>query len=471
MNADIHFNSQFNVVLMTELFKNLRSTTLDTTLVTRIIKNTSSLLKNGTGGSTPPWLGQVRTLMTEISEFCSALPKIDGWLDLAMCTAKLARVYHGPVQPFYHRDQYPAEIKTQDSRWISMVLEHIGNLQTENTHQLMEWDGTTDSTVEGLLALLVWNKAFVNAGKPSKMVLSMIMQALAAGSNASFWAFFVLAEAHSLFLHKPIMQQSSVLTHLGSIVSRYHELHEIKESYIELAHDIACIPEWKPVLQNELSTWISVFNSVECWNETLSGIFNSVIRKIWLPHMAEHYFSSGFEESWALSLAALANEWEHFDFSDSSRSQECVHLARGTVSVALQTYYDIVINQNFYTTSREFQMRPIPPHLRAIFSPPLGRSLVCAAQNASKAIHGAGEQDSGSETSYQKHRKDVLSRITGLLKALGIKVDAEHGPRRPGGMVLLEGSMKEYDDWTELQELFNEEIDIIEKLLATEPVR
>jgi hypothetical protein len=105
------------------------------------------------------------------------------------------------------------------------------------------------------------------------------------------------------------MQQSNVVTCLGSIARNFLQPgHEHLGCYIELGYHIADIPEWRSILRNELSTWITVFNDVYHWEEGLCVKFNSVLRKIWVPQIDQSKFNGPCEESWALALMALGKE-------------------------------------------------------------------------------------------------------------------------------------------------------------------
>ncbi|KAJ7215933.1 hypothetical protein GGX14DRAFT_54659 [Mycena pura] len=81
----------FKVFLMTQLLKGLQSATIDVTLVTRLFKTTSGLLNMGVSESKSYSARQVRYLIKEISNFCSALPQEEGWFDLVVSAATFAR--------------------------------------------------------------------------------------------------------------------------------------------------------------------------------------------------------------------------------------------------------------------------------------------------------------------------------------------------------------------------------------------
>ncbi|KAF8196201.1 hypothetical protein K438DRAFT_756232 [Mycena galopus ATCC 62051] len=447
---------EFKFFLMTQLFKELQSVAIDSTVVTRIIKTTSQLLHNGIQGYRSE-SGQVQNLVTEMSKFCSSLSHIDGWLDLVVSAAMLTRIQDDVGLPFYFREEVSPNSKSHTVGWIYLALEYLRNKQAESTPLTMGQNDTYSRAVEGLLTVLAWSQSALLAERPSAPIFDAIMQTLKTRNHASLCAFFVLTGAHSWFLDpnlKQIIEESAVLTQLGSMALDFRNPQETRKSYIELWYNVAQIPEWQSSLQKQLSTWITVYNAVYIWEEALCRKSSSVLRKIWVHHINDkHKFKSVYEESWALSLTALAQEWEVIDFSTLTSLDNFVRLGCGTVSLAFRVHY----RDNCVLP--EIPTKPISSSLRAIFSPRLGRSIAQVAENIITTAGKNEEPEDGSLCNV--HDSAALTRIAEFLMELGRKIATEFEPG--SGKVQLGGVTKEYDRWDGLQILFKAEIYSIER--------
>ncbi|KAJ7154093.1 hypothetical protein C8R46DRAFT_1297696 [Mycena filopes] len=141
---------------------------------------------------------------------------------------------------------------------------------------------------------------------------------------------------------QPVMQQLSVMHHLGQILLKYQLVGGMLDSvfrtfYLELMQSLAIIPEWRPVLWAELPTWLALLPIPRYDEET----FTSVIRSVWAAEFdeAEDGFASKRDYGVALTLTALANVWSGAD-ADSAPGH-ILQLARHTVTTALSfTSYD-----------------------------------------------------------------------------------------------------------------------------------
>jgi hypothetical protein len=113
--------------------------------------------------------------------------------------------------------------------------------------------------------------------------------------------------------------------------------------YLNLGQDIAKIAEWKLIIYEDLSTWITSFindtDRFPHYSNLYSATFVSVIRSVWVPEFTNQMqLVNEWNESWILALTALANVWKTFQFSPAP-ALKCFRLARCTVSTSLRVQY------------------------------------------------------------------------------------------------------------------------------------
>ncbi|KAJ7214474.1 hypothetical protein GGX14DRAFT_542189 [Mycena pura] len=444
----------FKVFLMTQLFKNLQTTKIDPALAARLIKTTSDLL-NMADSETQHGLKtrQVRNLIIEISQFCSALPQEDGWFDLVVSAAMLARARNTGFD--YEGEQiHGIEPNVQ---WIYTALEHVRTVWAVS--DLEKWDTRTDAAVDGLLALLAWNRPASLSDTPSEESLKIITQALSNNRNSACSAFFILTDAGSWFLDpliQPILQNSAVLTQLGSVATK--NAYKFISQYFELWVQLATISEWKHILFHNPSAWITVFSGVFAWNEEMLTRCNSVIRTFWVADVDDHHqFLNKYEQVWALAITALAKAWEAFEFTDFSAVCDFAHLSRATVSATLRVRYYL-----------DRITKDISSHLRQNFLPGLGNILIQAAQNAMQTMLNNRQNTQINLIVDPERTEETWTRVAGLLHSLRQQISTKFEPG--DGEVQLGGMARKYKNWFELEKLFEVEITSIESSLATNHV-
>jgi hypothetical protein len=362
---------------MVQLFNILQKQTTETSLAARIIGTTAQLM-NKSVIITATLPQDHRDLMTEISQFCSTFPPGRESLQILVSAAMLARI----DDPRHLENM---EIKGQNSEWIFSALEYVQQLWEEspNAHQgTEEWDSTTTLTVRSLLQFLACSAPDSLPLQPPLRSLHIILLALSAPGDISKMATQVLYRApRNWFLDpnsQPVMQENSVWSQLGHLTLKY--LHPIDlMGYLRLGGDIAKIAEWKPIIYEDLATWITAF--IHCTDRSPddlnSATFVSVIRSVWVPEFSDRMqLLNEMNESWILALTALASVWNGFQFS-SMNALACLRLARCTVTTSLCVHY-------FYWDTRKsgvttlYTRKPIPRDIRvfptARGSPPPGSS-------------------------------------------------------------------------------------------------
>ncbi|KAJ7210852.1 hypothetical protein GGX14DRAFT_625057 [Mycena pura] len=439
----------FKVVLMTQLFTNFQTAKIDPALVASLLKTTSDLL-NMTGSERQYGLTtrQVKNLIMQISQFCSALPQQDGWFDLVVSAAMFARNQN--IGFFdYSGEQFDEE--PHNVQWIYLTLEHVQTVWA--TLDLENWDTRTTTAVDGLLALLAWHPLSLS-DTPSEECLKIITRALSTDGSSACSAFFILTHAHGWFLDpqlQPVLQSSTVWTHIGSVVSDniYDKL--FSSGYFELWVHLATISEWKLILFHKLPAWITVFSQVIFWNEELLTKFSTIIRTVWVVDVNDwHQSLDKYEQVWALSITALTKAWEAFKF-DSSAVCDFVRLSRGTVVVTLKGQYYLVPTR----------WKDISSDLRYNLLREIGKVLIQAAQSVMQTMSDNSQQVQGNL--IVEGNEDALTRAADLLRALGQVIITKF---EPGSEVQLGGMAKKYKDWDDLRILFETEIASIESSLV-----
>jgi hypothetical protein len=319
---------------MVQLFKTLQRPNTDISLAAKIISTTAHLMNKSV--ITVTLHQDHRDLMTEICQFCSAFPPGHESLQVLVSAATLARVEN--PQPFEDM-----EIEGQNSEWIFSSLEYVQQLWEEipNAHQgTEEWDSTTTFSVRSLLQFLIGSAPDSLPLQPPLRSLHIILQALSAPGNTSQMATRVLYRAPRNWFLDPnlrsIMQENSVWSRLGHVTLKYSDYADLGR-YLFLGEDKAKIAEWKPIIYEDLSTWITAF--IPFADHFESNRFASVIRSIWVPEFSDQMqLLNERDEGWMLAFMALANVWKTFQFNPVS-ALTCLCLARCTVSTSLRVQY------------------------------------------------------------------------------------------------------------------------------------
>jgi hypothetical protein len=455
---NVIFDSRLRVPLIVQLFKVLQRPNTDNSLAAKIMSTTTLLMNKSAINATTQW-EDIKDLMNEISQFCSHFPPGHESLQVLVSAATLARVDN----PHWFDNM---EIEGQNMEWIFTSLEYVqqsweGSL---NAHQeTEEWDSTTTLSLRSLLQFLILSSL---PHQPPLRSLHIILRALSAPGDTSQMAARVLYHApRNWFLDansQPIMQRSFVWSQLGRVTLKYLYPINLKH-YLSLGEDIAKIAEWKPIIYEDLSTWITVFmyctDHFPSSSSLASTTFVSVIRSVWVPEFTDQMqLVNERNESWILALTALANVWKTFQFSPAP-ALECFRLAHCTITTSLRVQY---FYWKYDGTQKTIHQNPIPSDIRKAFAPQLGQALIQAAANVRSILIEPTPEllgDTGPEESPK------VERIAELLDVLGEKLRTEFEPT--SGEVQLGGATKPYKDWKQLEEYFEAELDTLEELLFT----
>ncbi|KAJ7210860.1 hypothetical protein GGX14DRAFT_450379, partial [Mycena pura] len=180
------------------------------------------------------------------------------------------------------------------------------------------------------------------------------------------------------------------------------------------------------ILFHKLSAWIAVFNGVIVWDEESLTKCNTIIRTVWVADINDrHQPLEKYEQVWALSITALTKAWEAFKFRDSSAD--------------------------------------ISSDLRYNLLPELGKVLIQAAQSIMQTMSDNSQQVQGDL--IVEGNEDTVTRAAGLLRALGQVISTK---LELGGEVQLGGVARKYENWYNLETLFQTEIASIEFSLGTD---
>ncbi|KAJ6518146.1 hypothetical protein C8R47DRAFT_1086163, partial [Mycena vitilis] len=434
------------IVLLFQLFKLLRTTTPDSSLVARIINITSQLAPRSREREHLSGLAtDSGHLMVEISRFCSSFtgresPQV---LVSAATLASIISVDHLPVD-FWR-------LQTMATDWIFPSLGFVQR-QWEEQGYPNEWDRTTSTAVHGLLQFPVYAVPDSLPLQPAPKILQLIVHALsvADGPVIPLLAFLTLSQAPQWFLKsdlQPILLKPSVWSQIGRVALE----HSLAWKYFRLGGALASVPEWKSIMRADLSAWVMVFIQEQGPGFVdLKEAFIPVLRSVWIDASDDLNKDTNVlnseNESWILSVVALSRAWETLEPSLAVR--EYMRLARCTVSTSLRNFYILPMWEIKRRISRE---------VRETFSTQLGQSLIHAASNAGHLLHN--EISVGAESTAI-----MIDRMCQFLNVLGEKLRTELEPT--DGEVVFEGICKPYSNWEELQSHFNAELDALEEILG-----
>ncbi|KAJ6518143.1 hypothetical protein C8R47DRAFT_1086150 [Mycena vitilis] len=439
---------QRRIALLLQLFKVLRTTTLDSSLVARIINITAQLApRSREREELPYWMANP---LVEISRFCSSFIGRES-PQVFVSAATLARIISVDQLP---TREFRIQLQTPD--WIFSSLGFVQR-QWEEQGNPNEWDSTTSTAVHGLLQFSAYAVPDSLPLQPPPNVVQLIVHALfvARGPVIPLLAFFTLCQAPQWFLNsdlQPILLSSSLWSQIGRVA---RTTPRFASGYFHLGEKLATTPEWKSIMRADLSAWVMVFIKAQDWNFVDKFVdkeaFISVLRSIWIDGSAELNQDTNTNvldaenESWILSVVALSRAWDTLEPSLAVREYMC--LARCTVSTSLRNGYILPC----------WERKPIPREIRGMFSAQLGQSLIHAASNAEHPLHN--EISVGAETTAI-----MVDRMGQFLNVLGEKLRTELEPT--DGEVVFEGISKPYADWEELQSHFNAELDALEGILG-----
>ncbi|KAJ7487327.1 hypothetical protein B0H11DRAFT_1116379 [Mycena galericulata] len=241
--------SRFETFLLTQLFKVLQTATIDPDLIKRIIRTTRQLADKTVGCNDHSGSFRHRkSLVREISGFCTTFPRVDGWLDIAVIAATLGRI---DSESWKGIGAYSHNIPNME--WIYMALEHIQ--QSCRSDDISTWDSYSTLEFESLLQLLACSSTLT--GIPALGSLRMILQALCADGDISLIASVVLCQKGNWLLDpnlQSISEQYSIWSQLGRVAINHSDFGI---NYIGLGDRLANTAHWKPFIYQDLPTWIT----------------------------------------------------------------------------------------------------------------------------------------------------------------------------------------------------------------------
>ncbi|KAJ7512292.1 hypothetical protein B0H11DRAFT_2214093 [Mycena galericulata] len=174
-------------------------------------------------------------------------------------------------------------------------------------------------TIQNSIAIIVFSLTCTT--------LRLILRALSlVDKEVAGLAFFTLHYSRQWFEEEDlgqILQQDSTLTHMGRIAL---ELRHAEAPYLELVDKLSKMRDWKPILYNELPTWIEFVLRTTRDRSQLKKI-DSIMRR------------NQVEQLMGCIFAALSNHWEQFKFQSSDLAG-FILLVQCTMSVGLDKHYN-----------------------------------------------------------------------------------------------------------------------------------
>ncbi|KAF7334585.1 hypothetical protein MVEN_02288400 [Mycena venus] len=221
---------------------------------------------------------------------------------------------------------------TADVAWAYRAMEHL------HTSQAMDPD------IIGDLLQIPLHHGHVLAW-PSIAVFRTILWALSCGNRrTSLLAciHLLLPSVHHWFEDnalRPILQQDSTWTSLGIVLVQAHMLYPptfmypMMSRYITLGDKISQMPEWTPVVTEDLSGWlVNLTVLLGGKGEQPRQQFCAVLARLWNASDESEAFED--EKALVMSFAVLADTWDQFDLSSPRKIQSLLRLIECTVSIA-----------------------------------------------------------------------------------------------------------------------------------------
>jgi hypothetical protein len=213
------------------------------------------------------------------------------------------------------------------------------------------------------------------------------------------------------------------------------------QRYIELGHTLAGIPDWQPHIQKELCSWITIFFLEQSfWN--LNEQYSLVLTNVFKFQARGYTFVGGGERALGLSLIALSQFWEDFDFAGSGYLYKCV---AGLKCVCLTGLRNECIE---YKGHREHT--PLTPYFKKTFFAELASALNRVAIAAGKRVLQCSSN--GCEETIPE-LKEIFQSITNIVEDITGKF------LEP---IALDRDTN-YDEW---RDLVNIQIDALEKAIG-----
>ncbi|KAF7348692.1 hypothetical protein MVEN_01388000 [Mycena venus] len=379
-------------------------------------------------------------LRSPIFHFCCSLPCTEGWVGVVLAAGLLAK-------PFMAWDQH----YDGDPGWIYKTLECVQTFMN-NT----EWVNMNADRVAKLFNALLHHNA-----PPVKEHIHLLLQALSLPGDISRHAaqLFFQDNIKNWFLDdelQHILQDGSLWT---SLIRVFRGFSFLAEGFIKLGHTLASIPTWEPFIREKPSAWIMLYfyqnrNGMRVTGWPAVEKYNSVLSQLWNPDVGKYDFTDENEKALGLTIVALSKLWEDIDLDNPSVWSEILQILWCTSAVVLLDRYPIhpLSWEEMDDGGQRLVCAEITPCFITSFSERLHSSLILATR-AINEFTFTSDNPSGSQE-VLPGKKGVLENIARIMQTLGNKMlrsvaDLE---QQPGY-------------WYQLREQFDEEMDVIEKLL------
>ncbi|KAF7363951.1 hypothetical protein MSAN_01053400 [Mycena sanguinolenta] len=454
--------SSLRLNLLANLFELLRTATISSDLTARIIYTVQSLDKLAGRIYIREEGPSALRLFVSVIEFCSTFAGTDGWLDVTVSAAKLARVEGQEnwrnFQGVWHRNRCFQNVNPRNMDCMYMAIDHVRQSWEQarsDAEDPATWDTNTAEAVDGLLQILASSTAVLN--KPSSGVFDVVLKALSDARTCSPAAVVLYQCRHWLLdldVQKMVLE-SGVWPYIASFAKRHPALFAFR--YIEMASTLVRAPEWRPCLYAELAAWIAAFTYTAHDAQTVQQ-FNLVTSKVWVPDWtgSGHNFADTGEQCWALIVSALCNVWQAFDFTQPLALGAAVRLAQPTVAWSFLKLFYIAPRSPGKMVGDYVRLAV---GIRIGFCAQLAKSLVRAVANARDAL---------ADPTQDAMNKEELEWFTQLLEALAQKLETTVNDIDASGVVQLGGSTRAYKNTRELREIFEAEIKAVGKSLQVD---
>ncbi|KAJ7794756.1 hypothetical protein B0H14DRAFT_3556383 [Mycena olivaceomarginata] len=336
----------------------------------------------------------------------SSLLKVDGWVVVVLATGQLTQ-WHWSPNPTRSLEGLAGV------SWVYEALESA--VPGEDT---TKWDSEIAAGVSNLLLALYYYDA-----PPLKKHIHLIVKAISMGGHTSRPAGLLLLRRDVVdWFHDPqlgpILQHASVWKFLVHWALRRRDWDWYNECIL-LGHMLSEIPDWRPHLEEELCSWITLFFDSK-WD--LAEKYNSVLTNIWHPPSGGYTFITPNEEALGLTYAALSGFWKDLMFLHYQASKNH-HLG--------PKIYDEEAGGREHTEST--------PEFKAAFSVPLQNSLV-------KVVAVARDTISSQSSTMMVVIEGIAKILEDLVNTVAKPTDVEK-------------------DWDKLYEQFDAEINQLEESL------
>ncbi|KAF7345627.1 hypothetical protein MVEN_01581900 [Mycena venus] len=412
------FQQEIFQLLLTAIISKLESKQISMDFAANIVRTTCRL-----SGSTRVWNVGERGRRDAMYQFCSKVPRSDGWVQLVLAA--------GPVA--VHWSWLP-EKSTEDGAGPAWVYEAL-NSAIIPSHNPDEWDIETQTGVASLLLALHHYDA-----PPLEEHIHLILRALSTGGYISEHAALLLLQSNVVNWFqdaqlRPMLQQAGVWAFLTHWLLEIND-SELNDECILLGRTLSTMPDWQAHLRQEQSSWIAIFFG-STWD--LVDEYNTVVTSIWKPSIGGYAFTSRNEEALGLTYAALSQVWQEFDFSTSRNLKNSLPWLRCSGQVVLFKEFTNyltgkVLRRVVVTQTADFTKT---------FALPLRDALVQAGHQFTSA------SSNGKEDGEAGLRKQIRKLLEGLASNIPEPTDAE----------------KRMDYWDGLQSQFDVEIGELEESL------